>query len=279
MHSGERMTATRRWLSALLTVLLGPLALACPRADAIVGGENVPITAFPFQVALYHPSAPSVYQGLFCGGVILDATHVATAAHCVFDDAGGHAFAASEVAVLAGSGHLQEVGEGPYASTVEQVPALTVSFDPAYEPQLGENDVAIVTLSRPLYEGSPAADGTNTIAPVPIASPAQAATIAYPNLAPAPEVALSGFGDTRREDAGYPAAPEYPQQLHAVRTHLVAEAVCAGEYAALNPITPAMICAGEPEGGRDACYGDSGGPLLVDADRPARPRATMCSSG
>ena len=33
-----------------------------------------------------------------------------------------------------------------------------------------------------------------------------------------------------------------------------------------DPLTPAMVCAGVPSGARDTCYGDSGGPLLVERD-------------
>ena len=48
------------------------------------------ITEFPFQVALYDPRAGTPAKGFFCGGVILDATHVATAAHCLFGEGGTH---------------------------------------------------------------------------------------------------------------------------------------------------------------------------------------------
>lgn len=272
-------TARRLGIATAASLLWLLLAWSHVSAQAVVGGGSVPIASFPFQVALYDPAAESVYEGQYCGGVILDATHVATAAHCVFDATEGHAREVESVAVLAGTAHLNVAGEAPYPDTVVEDPARWVSFDPAYEPELLENDVAVVTLSEPLYTGSPAPGGTTPIAPVPLVSAEQAETIASPNLVPAPAVTLSGFGDTRAEDAGPPASLEYPQELHAVEAHLVSEASCAKEYESLVPITAAMICAGEPEGGRDACYGDSGGPLVVNTAEPADPPADYALVG
>ncbi|HEY5260607.1 MAG TPA: trypsin-like serine protease, partial [Solirubrobacteraceae bacterium] len=73
------------------------------RAKAsIVGGAGVSIASFPFQVALYETQAGSPAAGFFCGGVIIDATHILTAAHCVVGSSGNP----GEMAVLAGSSSL-----------------------------------------------------------------------------------------------------------------------------------------------------------------------------
>ena len=75
-----------------------------PRAvESIVGGAGASIARFPFQVALYNPRAGSPAAGFFCGGVIIDATHVATAAHCIATGAHGQAGPLGEIEVLAGS--------------------------------------------------------------------------------------------------------------------------------------------------------------------------------
>src|SRR4051794_25828062 len=75
---------------AVLLALLAPgtaFATATPR---IVGGSTTTISRYPFQGALLSTDtstfpASNEFQHQFCGGSILDATHVITAAHCVYD--------------------------------------------------------------------------------------------------------------------------------------------------------------------------------------------------
>ena len=63
--------------------------------------------------------------GFFCGGVIVDATHVITAAHCLAGGGHGRGSVSGEVAVLAGSTRLDR----PDAGSVRD-PAASVSVDP-----------------------------------------------------------------------------------------------------------------------------------------------------
>jgi len=51
--------------------------------------------------------------------------------------------------------------------------------------------------------------------------------------------------------------------LRAVQVNLLDREECIKLYAAENKITPRMICAGVPEGGKDACNKDSGGALVL----------------
>ena len=47
----------------------------------MIGGEDADITDFPFMVSLQ-----SLSGNHLCGGVLIDSTHVLTAAHCVVGD-------------------------------------------------------------------------------------------------------------------------------------------------------------------------------------------------
>lgn len=230
---------------------------------SVVGGHDASISQFPFQVALYDPRAGSPAAGFFCGGVILDSTHVATAAHCVSEAEAGVP-PSERIAVLAGSTTLN-----PQPASVTD-PVLTSTVDAHYEPVTSDYDVALLTLAHPLWSGTaqPGLNGVNRIAPLP-ADRALAASAGNPNLTPATMATASGWGDL------YPAPSHraaYPDGLRAVQMPLVSDATCAGQYSLIEQvITPRMICAGGGRSHRDTCYGDSGGPLVADSHDPPNP--------
>jgi hypothetical protein len=243
-------------------------ARATPR---VVGGTAAPITARPFQVALYAPRGGTLdvprtpYQGQFCGGAILTATHVVTAAHCLFDPATGLPRAAGDVRVIAGTAHLRGGGE-PEGPTTRDVGVTGIALRPGFTPQNLDGDAAVLTLDAPLYAGAPVADGTTPIAPVALATPAGAtASPPVAGVESTAPVRLSGWGNRAAQTADGQGADDYPQDLQSAEVHVVPRTACAATYAAVGiRVHARQLCAGEPGGGVDACQGDSGGPLTAD---------------
>lgn len=233
----------------------GGLAEVSP--EVVGGTEPASIAEFPFQVALYDPLADAnPADSQFCGGVIIDATHVLTAAHCVFDEATGQASSPTEIAVLAGTTNL-DIEAQPNSGEYVEDPVAVTSFDPQWNPTNGEHDLGVLTLARALWSGSaPTLDGTNTIAPVPLLTPAEAETYASPGA----EATVSGWGDTHAEPL-QTARPSYPTKLNDAHLAVVSNEACAKDLELGEPLGADFVCAGAP--GRDACYGDSGGPLVV----------------
>jgi secreted trypsin-like serine protease len=245
-------------------------AAAVGSADAqvrprIVGGNPVAsIAQFPFQVALFDPTVDAnPLHSQFCGGTILDATHVITAAHCLIDQLSGQARPPAQVEVLAGADDLDLSTQAP-GSYVED-PVAATSFDPLYDPTSNDYDAGLLTLANPLWVGAaPALDGTSKIAPIPVDS-TLAAGFADPNGALV-SATVSGWGDTTVEPPSSDGSGgNYPQVLRSTTLPLVSDISCQADYSAggqANPITPRMLCAGD--GSHDACFGDSGGPLVVE---------------
>jgi secreted trypsin-like serine protease len=245
-----------------------------PRAKAsIVGGSEVSIASFPFQVALYDPQAGSPAAGFFCGGVIIDSTHVVTAAHCITGGGGRQLGSPADVAVLAGSSTLDPPDPGSVRDAVQ-----SSAFDSHYNPLNSNDDVALLTLARPLWAGAaaPSLNGIDTIAPLPL-DPEKASVYTDPNATPAILATASGWGDV---DPAPGHGASYPTSLRAVRMSLVSESTCEEQYAVIEqPITSSMLCAGGGRSHLDTCYGDSGGPLVVDRDTPARPPGDYVLAG
>jgi trypsin len=67
-----------------------------------------------------------------------------------------------------------------------------------------------------------------------------------------------GWGSTS------PSGETYPERLQEVNLPIISNSTCETAYPGL--ITGAMLCAGYPYGGKDSCFGDSGGPLMVKVD-------------
>lgn len=245
---------SRRSRVLLLLGLVGfgvaaPTAGAAERATPrIVGGVAADILSAPWQVALWNPSRGTPAAGQFCGGTVVGPRTVVTAAHCVVDAKTGAVKAPTSLRALAGTGHLRSIGEPKYGPEVRDVAVSTVAVHGSYSAATTDYDAAVLTVGSDLFTGSP----TATIAP--LAPPPSGGRPADGTL-----VAVSGWGDTTLQDQTISLLPNYPVDLRGVETHVVSQRSCNRAYG--GQITDRMICAGEALGGKDACSGDSGGPL------------------
>ena len=233
-----------RRLIPLLGAALALLAAASP-AGAVVGGSTVLISDHPYQVALLSNNGLSPYDAQTCGGVVLDPTHVATAAHCVYDtkdSATGQAVSPGAVQVFAGSANLK-------TATPTLAPVTAVSFDPRFDAATLRYDSAVLTVDLPT--------GDPNIAAIPIASPLPS------TFTPGEAAFVTGWGATDT------AAKVYPWRLNGASVPLEDDSTCEGQWSGpADDIDPAtMVCAGD--GNTDACTGDSGGPLVQPAAAPA----------
>ena len=145
-------------MKAVLGVLL-PLSLFSSALQAeevniapyIVGGDPVNVAGYPFMASLmfeYESQPGSVYP--FCGGSVLDSTHILTAAHCVYDVA-SYRIGSMKVAIEAND------GEGMLAA--QRVSVKKIYYPRSYDNSTLLNDVAVLELSQPLptYTSSHAA--------------------------------------------------------------------------------------------------------------------------
>jgi secreted trypsin-like serine protease len=252
----------------------GPLRTrSSPVASAsVVDGSNASISEFPFQVALYDPKAGSPAKGFFCGGVIVSATRVVTAAHCLIGERGQRS-STSEIEVLAGSTYLAPTDPGSVRD-----PVMKATIDSAYNATTSDYDVGMLRLARPLWRGSsPTLNGHSTIAPL-AADAAQAearsaAVLVGETTTEPVQATISGWGDLAPQPGG---KLSYPMHLQKAHVSLVATGICSKAYATIEQqITPRMVCAaGAPSTGRgatDSCWGDSGGPLVANGSTSTSP--------
>jgi hypothetical protein len=227
--------AVAAWLVVPVLMVLGAVAApahAVGMEARVVGGVNASLGQAPWQVLVL--PGPNL-----CGGSILDATHVVTAAHCVYDADTDEVTAAADVDVYAGTVDLRTLG-----APTQHPPVTDVVVDPEYDPESFTQDAAIITVAAPGFDLS----GPN----------AQAIALAPVSSAPTPStpLQLSGWGLTQQRAPEDPIDPNAQPSWLLQYTTIYPATGCT-QLAGYDPVY--HLCAGQL--GHDACQGDSGGPL------------------
>jgi Trypsin len=221
-------------LGAVAALVVAAPALGAPASPRIIGGPVVPITAAPWQVYLVIDNTAA------CGGSILDATHVLTAAHCA-DGGGTHPVVApTSIKVLAGWSDVSTYDpNGTPPAGTQVVDAASLRLHPYYDPHALSDDVMVLTLASALNLAGPNAK------PIALAAPGS-------ELAPGTPVRITGYGQSS-------PSTEIPDgKFRYLDMAAVSDDDCRNQLPGDSAV---ILCAAAPSGG--ACHGDSGGPLTT----------------
>uniref|UniRef100_A0A8C6TX43 Serine protease 56 n=1 Tax=Neogobius melanostomus TaxID=47308 RepID=A0A8C6TX43_9GOBI len=201
------------------------MRLAAGPRSRIVGGSPAPLGSWPWLVNL------QLDGGLMCGGVLVDSSWVATAAHCFLLDSC--------------SGRNNSPSKGIYSLiTIKLIQAALRSFVIMslilqFNPKTFNNDIALVELTTPVTL-------SDHVTPVCLPAGSEPPT-GSPCL-------VAGWGSL------YEDGPSADVVMEA-KVPLLPQSTCKSALGK-DLVTNTMLCAGYLSGGIDSCQGDSGGPLI-----------------
>uniref|UniRef100_H0WNG6 Serine protease 22 n=1 Tax=Otolemur garnettii TaxID=30611 RepID=H0WNG6_OTOGA len=225
--------------SATLKAAKIPAPPACGKPqqlNRIVGGQDSADAEWPWVVSIQKNGTHH------CAGSLLTNRWVVTAAHCFK----GNLDKPSLFSVLLGAWQLGH--PGPRS---QKVGVAWVLPHPRYSWKEAERaDIALVRLEHPIQFSERI---------LPICLPDSSI-----HLSEDADCWIVGWGSIH-DGVSLP----HPQTLQKLKVPIIDRETCNRLYwrgAGQAAITEDMLCAGYLEGGRDACLGDSGGPLMCQVD-------------
>ena len=208
------------------------------KPDKIVGGSEVTPYSLPWQVAFVRRGSNQP----FCGGTLISDRHILTAAHCTWD--------VGNYDVIIGEHNITSSSDGTRHSGCR-----SVDHPDNNHPNYLQNDVAILHLLEPVKIGQRAVPAClPPVSSCPSLDCASMSSLGGDFLA-GKNMTVSGWGVLSENG-------ESPTVLHSVNVPGITNLQCNNDYkdSVWNvTITKDMLCAGESDGGVDACQGDSGG--------------------
>lgn len=230
------------WLILLVLLLLSGLlyllqttavhAQQTPRqvdAPDIIGGSEATPGAWPWQVALVNSRYSNDLSGQFCGGALIAPEWVLTAAHCASPNMSTY------VQAVLGK-HKLSVQDGEHISITD------VIIHPEYNGQIGSADLALLRLREP---------STRTVLPLDLAVDGNVEARAL-------QAMVIGWGQTEQGVANVLRQVTLP-----FFSHKRCQSIYTDFSGSVSSVTDGMVCAGYENGGKSACFGDSGGPLMI----------------
>ncbi|KAI3365708.1 hypothetical protein L3Q82_010156, partial [Scortum barcoo] len=209
----------------------------------IVGGTVATVESHPWVAAIFWHSK-SKEKVFRCGGSLISACWVLTAAHCFPD---GSQTKVRHFSVSLGKNALNE--SDPSVEQTFSVEEITIHEGFDNSNGSFNNDIALLKLKA---KNGKCAEESSSVRTVCLPPPLQ-------SLHPGITCEIAGYG---KENYGL----WYRSQLlREAQVNLLTNEVCRQEDYYDNMITDNMFCAGRPDWSQDACEGDSGGPLVCEA--------------